>query len=237
MGAGGFFKGLVDGIKEELRLNQEYYDSFKHDDQEEREVLTTSQKLSICQSIEEDMCRYRLLPYQICNCSFIDKQSAFAMFNLNNKQVLQIAIDEINSYMKDCMSFPSAVKGILLCPPNIPFEKIVYDYRKNAVPGDKPMTYIIYQPKTKQGANSKYPLKVHFSTFYDFSYNEFWGDLFYSVDGQVSKAVIYYYTERLTFVFRFGVIGRTFLIKDIDFTNTSTGKKGKIYDVSWDFEE
>ena len=64
-----------------------------------KENLSKEANLSMSRLIEEEMTYFSFIPYQICNCAYIGEHKAWAMYNLNNKRTLSLAINEINYHL------------------------------------------------------------------------------------------------------------------------------------------
>lgn len=189
------------------------------------------------QQIAQNMLAYSALPYQICTCRFMDDAKAWAMFNQTNVNALALAIEELNKLIANCDAANQAFRLLVPFVIRVPMHKLKFGYHKDATVGDLPISYFVYQPFTKTGRQTKYPLSVHFSTigeYHEVLMDECHGDLYYEKDGSITKAkLVYFYNDRC-FVYTFGLVGRTFAITKVEIPDYNTGKNALIYSCDWD---
>lgn len=182
--------------------------------------------------IEEKMTYYRFLPYQICDCSYIGEGVAWAQYNLNNKRELQLAIYQINYFLAESKSLDEMIAKVIPTDFHIAFETICFD---GPYCYGLPRSYVLYQPETKNGKKSQYPLIAFFNTakgtenYTDEFYS---GELYYAINGDFAKAVVHCHKHGKFAEFTFSVIGRTFLISKIR-TIGKDGKQFVLYDCIW----
>lgn len=200
--------------------------------------LNRQQQLHMAKVVIEKMLYYVALPYQICDCSYIGEVKAWALYNWNNKQVLKSAISEINDFLATVKDLEGGMlEKIVPTDFYIDFDSICFDYHRNASPVSLPQSYILYAPETKTGKKSQYPLIAFFNTISDspddHKGENYVGELYYAITGEVSKATIYCRKHGKFAEFNFSVVGRTFMISTIRMLNHKTGKIEPIYDCTW----
>ena len=194
------------------------------------------------QVIEEEMTYFPFLPYQICNCSYIGENKAWAAYNLNNKRTLSLAINEINYHLSTLhdLEQDNEVEKIIPSDYQINFKSICFDFGSVLHADDLPRSYLIYAPRTKTKKRPQYPLIAFFSTVRDsiksFDEENYIGELYYSVNGELSKACIHCWKHGKFAEFNFSVVGRSFLISTIKAIGTD-GKLFTLYDCMWKFTD
>lgn len=207
-----------------------------------KENLSKDANLSMSRLIEEEMTYFSFIPYQICNCAYIGEHKAWAMYNLNNKRTLSLAINEINYHLGTLhdLEEDSAIEKIIPADYQINFNSICFDYGLITSPEDLPRSYLIYAPKTKSGKKSQYPLIAFFNTskygIKSIHEENYIGELCYSVNGEMSKACIHCWKHGKFAEFNFSVVGRSFLISTIK-TIGESGKLFTLYDCMWKFTD
>ena len=189
--------------------------------------------------IEEKMSYFPMLHYQTGNCFYIGEGKAWSGYNLNCKKELNLAINEINYYLASVNELGKDVNVITkvlketFC---INFNKICFDWSDYSEAGDLPKSYLLYCPETASGKHSQYPLVAFFNTIknseHDNNGENYAGELYYSLTGELSKATVYCWKNGVFAEFKFSVIGRTFLISSIR-THDKNGKLFTLYDCIW----
>ena len=208
----------------------------------EKDVLSKNDWLKMSQVIEEEMTYFPFLPYQICNCSYIGENKAWAAYNLNNKRTLSLAINEINYHLSTLhdLEQDNEVEKIIPSDYQINFKSICFDFGSVLHADDLPRSYLIYAPRTKTKKRPQYPLIAFFSTVRDsiksFDEENYIGELYYSVNGELSKACIHCWKHGKFAEFNFSVVGRSFLISTIKAIGTD-GKLFTLYDCMWKFTD
>lgn len=187
--------------------------------------------------IEELMISCTALPYQIVSCHYIGDGKAWAMYNLNNKRTLSLAINEINfhlstfSKLENDKETEAMMLKILPLKFHINFDNICFDYGEKPVAGQLPRSYILYSPKTKAGKWSQYPLIAYFNTIHDGSEDNngenYAGELYYAISGDLARANVRCWNKAQYARFDFSVIGRSFGITTIKVL----GKSGKLFNL------
>ena len=91
-----------------------------------KENLSKDANLSMSRLIEKEMTYFSFIPYQICNCAYIGEHKAWAMYNLNNKRILSLAINEINYHLGTLhdLEEDSAIEKIIPADYQINFNSI-----------------------------------------------------------------------------------------------------------------
>lgn len=189
--------------------------------------------------IEEEMNCFPCLPFQICNCSYIGENTAWATYNMTNKRCLQPAINELNYLLADVVNLDDTVSKII--PQNyfIDFKSICFDYSDYVKYGDLPRSYMLYRPKTKSGKLSRFPLIAFFNTIKNSPSEKsenYIGELCYSVNGELCEAKLHCWKHGKFAEFEFSTIGRTFMISKIR-THGADGKLFLLYDCMWKFTD
>ena len=208
----------------------------------EKDVLSKNDWLKMSQVIEEGMTYFPFLPYQICNCSYIGENKAWAAYNLNNKRTLSLAINEINYHLSTLhdLEQDNEIEKIIPSDYQINFNSICFDFGPVLHADDLPRSYLIYAPRTKTKKRNQYPLIAFFSTVRDsiksFDEENYIGELYYSVNGELSKACIHCWKHGKFAEFNFSVVGRSFLISTIKTIGTD-GKLFTLYDCMWKFTD
>lgn len=208
----------------------------------ERENLSKQDRLKISQIIEEKMTHFVFLPYQICNCSYIGENKAWASYNLNNKRTLSLAINEINYHLETLSELEEndVISKIIPLDYHIPFSSICFDFAYPLHDGDLPRSYLIYAPETKTGKRSQYPIIAFFNTIkngeHDNNGENYIGELFYAINGDLSKATIHCRKRGKFSEFNFSVVGRTFSITSIK-TIGENEKLFTLYDCMWKYTD
>lgn len=208
----------------------------------EKDVLSKNDWLKMSQVIEEGMTYFSFLPYQICNCSYIGENKAWAAYNLNNKRTLSLAINEINYHLSTLhdLEQDNEIEKIIPSDYQINFNSICFDFGPVLHADDLPRSYLIYAPRTKTKKRNQYPLIAFFSTIRDsiksFDEENYIGELYYSVNGELSKACIHCWKHGKFAEFNFSVVGRSFLISTIKTIGTD-GKLFTLYDCMWKFTD
>lgn len=189
--------------------------------------------------IEEKMSYFPMLHYQIGNCFYIGDGKAWSGYNLNCKKELNLAINEINYYLASVNELESGeneITKVLKEKFCINFNKICFDWSDYSEVGDLPRSYLLYCPETSFGKHSQYPLVAFFNTIknseLDNNGENYAGELYYSLTGELSKATVYCWKKGVFAEFKFSVIGRTFLISSIR-THDKNGKLFTLYDCIW----
>ena len=189
--------------------------------------------------IEEKMSYFPMLHYQIGNCFYIGEGKAWSGYNLNCKRELNLAINEINYYLASVNELEKDVNAITKVLKEkffINFNKICFDWSDYSKAGDLPRSYLLYCPETASGKHSQYPLVAFFNTIknseHDNNGENYAGELYYSLTGELSKATVYCWKNGVFAEFKFSVIGRTFLISSIR-THDKNGKLFTLYDCIW----
>lgn len=203
-----------------------------------KENLSRRQQLQMEKIVVEKMLYYVALPYQICDCSYIGESKAWTGYNWNNKAVLRTSIDEINQFFATVKDIESGMlKEIVPIDYHIDFNSICFEYRPSASSSSFPQSYILYVPETKAGKKSQYPLVAYFNTIAnspeDHGGENYAGELYYSITGEVAKATIHCRKRGRFAEFNFSVIGRTFMISTIRVLNQKTHRLAPIYDCTW----
>ncbi len=154
-----------------------------------------------------------------------------------------MAINEINyhlSTLRELEPEQDAIPKIVPLDYNIKFGTICFDYSSVVRAGDFPRSYIVYAPKTKTGKRSQYPLIAFFNTIKNSENNNggenYCGELYYSINGDLSKATVHCWKHRKFTEFNFSVVGRTFLISSIK-TVDENGRMFSVYDCNWKFTD
>lgn len=188
--------------------------------------------------IEEKMSYFPMLHYQIGNCFYIGDGKAWSGYNLNCKKELNLAINEINYYLASVneLEEENVITKVLKERFCINFNKICFDWSDYSEDGDLPRSYLLYCPETASGKHSQYPLVAFFNTIknsvLDNNEENYTGELYYSLTGELSKATVYCRKNGVFAEFKFSVIGRTFLISSIR-THDKDGKLFTLYDCIW----
>lgn len=201
-----------------------------------RENLSKEVWLKNSQAVEEKMMFFRYLPFQVCNCSYIGEGIAWTGYNFNNKKILQIAINQINYFLGDLKALDETVPKIIPTDFYINFNSICFD---GPYSYGLPRSYILYQPETKSGKRSQYPLIAFFNTAKGTEryIDEFYlGKLYYAINGDLSKATVHCHKHGKFAELIFSVVGRTFLISKIN-TLGQDRKPFTVYDCSWHFTD
>lgn len=199
-----------------------------------KENLPKEQWLHNSKAIEEKMNFFRFMPYQTCNCFYLGDGTAWTGYNGKNKNVLKLAINQINFFLEESKSLDNVIHKTIPNDYYIDFSTIKFD---EPFSYGLPRSYLIYQPETKKQKLSQYPLIAFFNTCdgtedqFDESYM---GELYYAINGDLAKAVIHCHKHGKFAEFLISVVGKTLLISKIK----TLGKDGKLftlYDCEWKF--
>ena len=264
-----FLKWVANNIKREIDLTREYYtgqpnqasapisSSSEHKNPISRKAatdkslwpfsndvniwdLTQAERCEREQKIQMYMEAYPFLPFQICDSRLIRPNTSGCIVNMNNKQIIITALQELDHLVVDLYSNENVIRKLLPDGLRIPYNKLCFDYPTQVTTDSMPQTYIEYRPLTNAGKRSYNPLIVHFSTVrqaMDIMDNECGGELTYGVDGNIISAVVRIFKDNRCYTYNFGVVGRTFTITKISTPNYETRKQVVIYESSWDFIE
>lgn len=258
------FKSFLSYWEETKKLNKLYYQGLEENDLQKSDPKTQAKELkaengkriSILLNsriyeeslekdvwkrfnsiIEEKMTYFPFLPYQICDCFYIGEQTAWTGYNWNNKRTLQIGINKLNYLLEDAKNLDEAVCKIIPENYHIRFEHICFD---GPYSYGLPRSYILYRPETKAKKISQYPLIAFFNTIgndpSEHNGENYIGELYYAINGDLSKAVLHCFKKDKFVEFIFSVVGETFLISKI----RTVGKNGKLftlYDCTWKFTD
>lgn len=206
-----------------------------------KEALPKNVWLRMSKIIEEKMTYFTFLPYQICDCSYIGENKAWTTYNMNNKHTLSLAISEINQHLANLHELEEndLIERVLPSDYHIDFNSICFDFGMISCVNDLPRSYLIYAPETKTGKHSQYPLIAFFNTILhspeDNGGENYLGELYYSINGELSKAKIQCHKDGKFAEFNFSVLGRTFMISSIK----TLGRNGMftLYDCMWKFTD
>lgn len=195
-----------------------------HDKNITIEYATRRQRLEVGRVIEEKMLAYRNLPFQICNCEYFGDGCAIAAYNMNNKQILEAALNHLTCLYYEVYKKEKYLRDIFQTQYNFEISKVNFDFPPIVSEFTLPQSYIVYYPETKSGKTSKYPLIAYFNTvipdtvgFYDERYS---GELYYAVNGDLSKAVIMCHKNGKHADITFSVVGCTLTVSKIKIFTT-----------------
>lgn len=176
----------------------------------------------------EDMQQFTRIPYQWCGPiqkSISPNRHSFAYMDLDqqNQSIARQALQYIDSFIQESHSLSKFIPKDIC----IPIDQMVY-HQYSAFYG---YTRLMCTPYTPTGKISKYPVSLSFTTRLDSDFDETHGVLFYTVDGNISKANVNCWRKKFGFFYEFKTIGRTFVLFRIKSTvkTTSNGLPDVIY--------
>lgn len=199
-----------------------------------KESLPRERQIKANQAIEEKMTNYCRMPYQICNCSYIGEGTAWTGYNWNNRRTLELAINQINYFLEETKNLDDVVSKAIPSDYHINFREIQFDEPYSSY--GLPRSYILYCPEGKNKKRPKFPLIAFFNTSagnLSFDDEFYIGELYYAVNGDLSRAVIQCHKHGKFAEYTLSVIGHTFLISKIK-TVGANGKIFTLYDCMWE---
>lgn len=157
----------------------------------------------------EDMQQFTRIPYHLCGPiqkSISPNHHPFAYMDLDqqNQAIARQSLQYMNSFIQTSHSLSKYI------PQNIciPIDQIVY-HQYSEYYG---YTRLMCMPYTPTGKISKYPISLSFTTRLDSDSDETHGELFYTVNGNISKANVNCWRNKTGFFYEFKTIGRTFVL-------------------------
>ena len=181
---------------------------------------------------------YPFLPFTIGDSHIRRPNTSTASLNMNGRKVVIDALKELSQMMLDCYENNTVLLDELPCGICIPINKILFDPIPPFKIGETAPTFVEYRPFTNAGRQSKKPLSVFFTIIINHTEildNECHGELVYGIDGNVQEAKVYYFKNNQCYLYEFGVVGRTFIVKKIETNFSVNGKKCYIYNYEWDY--
>lgn len=194
---------------------------------------SVADKRALEQHIIQQMLALPSLPFQICDCRFLDEFSAWAMFNQENVNALVPSIEKLNKLIAGCNAANQAFRLLVPHAIQIPAHKFNFGFHQNATVSNLPASYFIYQPLTKTGKQAKYPLSVCLSTSKGYQENlndECTADLHYLKDGTLGKAGVRYFYKNRCFNYHFGIVGGSLAVTKVETPDYNTHQVAVIYD-------
>lgn len=169
---------------------------------------------------EKDMEQF-ILPYEIpkFNSHVSNKK------NLSNNNQIQ-AINDI-SLINNFLDY-AYKNNYIKIKYSIPINNICF----NSTNTD--CSKLVFQPYTRTGKKSKYPLVLDYKTKGCYDYNPnfaYWGEISYMQDGNIGKVRAICWIKHDMCVLNLGLIGSTLSIKSVEINNKKTGEKIITYKV------
>lgn len=135
----------------------------------------------------------------------------------------------LNEYVSESCSI-AKLEHVLILPTN----ELMWDYQKIDVGTQyertQYYTYFQYEPYTKTGKFSKYPLILHYATknITEFSPEKnYFGSVYYMQDGSVGKGTLIFHVKSIIYIIELFRKGSTLAIKKIE--RSENGIKDTIY--------
>lgn len=183
--------------------------------------LPTEERLQKEKLIFDRMSAFPFLPFNISFCNYISDWKAWSEYDASNIRALLPYVNTINSFLSDFQRLPrwnyfQKSLGQRRVPTDyrIVFSQIDFGFYSGAAYRDLPRSYLIFNPLTKTGKSSQYPLIAYFATH--LNDNEFYRcELHFAVNGDLAKATLHCRKHDIFNCFDFAVIGQTFTVSRI----------------------
>lgn len=198
--------------------------------------LPTEERLQKEKLIFDRMRAFPFLPFNISSCNYISDWKAWSEYDVPNVRALMPYVNTINSFLSDFQRLPrwnyfQESLGQRRVPTDyrIAFTQIDFGFHPGAAYRDLPRSYLIFNPLTKAGKASQYPLIAYFATrLNDFA--SYFCELYFAINGDLAKAKLHCLKNGNFNCFDFSVIGQTFTVSRItgrDYPN----RKVVLYDA------
>lgn len=213
--------GLGDLFKRKRKETPQIPSEVHHTDINEKWAQIDTEHRLVANVQIEDMQQFTLIPYHFN--SQIHKEfspnhhpQAYIDLDEENQAVAQQSLRYIDAFIRDSYKLSKIIPKSI----HIPISKIMFE------PYDAGYGYsrLFCTPYTPTGKISKYPVSLFFCTRMDSDTNSTHGKLFYSPNGNISKANVYCWRNRIGYFYEFKTIDKQFLLYQIKYSSITNSQ-------------